>query len=151
MRRFRYRLERFLLIRRHRERELEYRVAEAQGICLTTERSIERARLNIAGSFGFRSQDAAGVDLEGLRSSELYRVRMGQRIDSLGAELVLQRGRLADVRKEYVVASRDRKVLEKLKERRAQEFAVDQKREEQKTLDEVATSMRYVAAQEGRE
>lgn len=141
MRRFRFRLEKLLVIRRYREREWEIRLAGATRIVLETKGRIALAEDGIARSFG-RSGAEGGAPLEtGLViSSERYRQGMSARIRSLEGDLVKQEAELAGVREGYLDASRRRKVLDKLKERQADATRRRQGREESAALNDLAVS-----------
>ena len=137
MRRFRFRLERLLALKRYGEREWEIKLARATGACVLTQQSIARSRRAWAESF--RAFRAGGLDLEGMLSAEAYRKRMEATVERLQAELERQSAELEEVRKGYLSASRERKVLAKLKERREAEYMRDQRRQEFNSMDEVAS------------
>ena len=142
MRRFRFRLERLLAIRRYREQEWELALASATGKVIAMHRRIRESQDGMVRSLGFgnRVGSTAALDLEAIVSAERYRAGMQARIRSLEAELVLQEAELEKVRAGYLEASRRRKVLDKLKERQADAYRRGQMREQIAVLNEIATS-----------
>ena len=137
MRRFRFRLERLLALKRYREREWETKLARATGACMLTQRSIDRSKRAWARSF--LSLGGDGLDLERILSAEAYRKRMEATVEQLEAQLERQTAELEEVRTGYLSASRERKVLAKLKERKESEYMRDQRQEEFKSMDEIAS------------
>ena len=137
MKRFRFRLERLLSLRRHRETEWEQRLAEATGRVVTVQREIgdrvaEKAR-------ALRDQYQGGIDVRRLLSTNEYMRRMDHEIEKEEALLVRFRREREALQEKYLEASRDRKVLERLKDRRAAEYAKLQRVEETKQLDDITS------------
>jgi flagellar export protein FliJ len=64
-------------------------------------------------------------------------------------ELGPARKKREEVNRSYLAASRARKVLDKLKERRAEEYYEEQRRKEGKTMDEFALYRTFGADCEG--
>jgi len=141
MRRFRFRLERLLAIRRHREREWEIRLAGATRVVLETKGRIVLAEEGIARSFGqLDARNGSRLEAELVVYAERYRQGMSARVRTLEEDLVRQEAELAEVRDGYLDASRQRKVLDKLKERQGEAVRRQQGREEIAVLNEVAMS-----------
>jgi flagellar protein FliJ len=141
MRRYRFRLERLLAIRRHVERDWELRLARATGVVLGTTARIEAARQGVAASFD-SPYDASwtGPRADLVAAAERYRQGMAARIQSFEQDLERQRADLEEVRVGYLEASRRRKVLDKLKERQAEAARRLAGRVEIATLNDIATS-----------
>lgn len=138
MRRFRFRLERLLGIRRHVEQEWELKLGRATGAVLATKARIAEAEEGIARSYG--SGLGGTLDAGLLYSSERFRQGMTARIKELGVLLEAQEAELEKVRQGYLEASRARKVLDKLKERQAEAARREQNRDEIAVLNDIATS-----------
>lgn len=68
-----------------------------------------------------------------------YMMRLDQEIENRTVELQLCERKREQVRKEYVKHSRDRKVLENLKDKRKVEYIDQQKIEEVKEIDDINT------------
>lgn len=135
MRAFKFKLERILALRKYREREREIKLAEATGECVQLRRDIadrqQRKRDMLAGQRGFGT--AALLD------SHLYMTRMQQESDKKTAALDKAEIRREEMQKEYLEASKDRKVLDKLKEKRSAGYLKEQRVEEVKEVDDINT------------
>ncbi len=140
MRRFQFRLERFLELRRWKERERELALAKVLGECLLLEKRIEEIAAEIAASLFAGFSTGTRIDIEAMTRRELYVQRLGHERERAQALLVEKRRELEEVRARYLEAARERKVLEKLKERRSEEYYDRQIDEEFKTIDEMNTS-----------
>ncbi|HTZ51342.1 MAG TPA: flagellar export protein FliJ [Spirochaetia bacterium] len=140
MRRFQFRLERFLELRRWKEREWELKLARAQGECLLLENRIRQIGEEIGASRLAQFSDGRRVDVEAMARRELYVQRLAVERERAQVTLVEKRREMEKVRAGYLEASRDRKVLDKLKERRSEEYYDRQLDEEYKAVDDLATS-----------
>ena len=140
MKRFRFRLERLLELRAHREREWLLRLAEAAGHCVRVSRGLEQNRSAVDSAFDTGLGAGAKVDLALLGYREQYLNRLGVERHRLEEELRQRLARKAEVQQKYLEVSRDRKVLDKLKEHKASEFRREQSREEFKTMDDLSSS-----------
>jgi flagellar FliJ protein len=140
MRRFQFRLERFLTLRRWKERERELALAKVLGECLLLERRIAEIAADIASSFLFVFRTGARVDVEAMARRELYVQRLARERERASAALVEKRRELEEVRAKYLEASRERKILDKLRERREEEYYEHQIDEEFKVVDDMNTA-----------
>jgi len=140
MRRFQFRLERFLELRRWKEREWELKLARAQGECLLLENRIRQIGEEIGASRLAQFSDGRRVDVEAMARRELYVQRLAVERERAQVTLVEKRREMEKVRAGYLEASRDRKVLDKLKERRSEEYYDRQLDEEYKAVDDLASS-----------
>ncbi len=140
MRRFQFRLERFLELRRHREREREIALARVLGQCLLLRRRITEIEGEVAGSYGLSFRAGDRIDIQAMAGRELYVRRLtGEKArteDALAARNV----ELEEVRAKYLEAAKERKVLDKLRERTEAEYYERQKDEEFKTIDDMNTA-----------
>ncbi len=153
MRRFQFRLERFLELRRWKEREWELKLARALGECLLLENRIREIAEEIGSSrlAAYTEPSAASggaglrVDVQAMARRELYVQRLAA--ESLRCQATLQEKRreMEKVRAKYLEASKERKVLDKVRERREREYYKRQVDEEYKTLDDMNTSAAAVA------
>ena len=73
---------------------------------------------------------------------ELYVQRLAAERERKTVELAVRTREMEEVRARYLEAARDRKVLDKLKERRAGEYYERQRDEEYKTIDDLNTAAR---------
>ena len=140
MRRFQFRLERFLELRRWKEREWEIALAKVLGECLLLEKRISEIAAEVSASFLSVFRTGTLVDIEGMARRELYVLRLARERERTEEELAVKRAELEQVRGKYVEAARARKVLDKLKERRAGDYYEHQLDEEFKTIDDINTA-----------
>jgi flagellar FliJ protein len=140
MRRFQFRLERFLDLRRWKEREWEIRLAHATGKVVLLKNRIAEIGAEIGASYGRSFTSGAAVDVDAMAGRELYVQRLAAERARKSAELEVRTREMEEVRVRYLEAARDRKVLDKLKDRRAGEYYERQRDEEYKTIDDLNTA-----------
>jgi flagellar protein FliJ len=144
MKRFRFDLEKLLELRAYREREAEQELARAMGELASIEahlRALAEERVTVAAD-----RFAPGRTSADMRSAELYLLRLDKMKEALfeaaaKAELVV-----AAAREAYVEASRERKVLDKLKEKRKSEYRKASGIEEIKAMDDISSGSEARAA-----
>lgn len=139
MRQYQFRLERLLSIRKYRELEWELKLATVTGECVRLEGEIaelDRARrTTLATRFAGR-----GLDMNYLAASELYMRRIDARTTSDLRDLETKERERDEVRESYLTASRERKVLDRLKERRAVAYRREKLKEETFQVDDMSGS-----------
>jgi flagellar protein FliJ len=140
MRRFRFRLERFLELRRWKERQWEIALAKILGECLRLERRIEAIGEEIGASRLVAYTEGARIDVEAMALRDHFVMRLAHERERTREILTVKRVELEKVRASYLEASRDRKVLDKLKERRSDEYYERQLDEEFKSIDDMSTA-----------
>jgi flagellar FliJ protein len=128
MRRFRFRLEKFLQLRRWKEREREIALAKVLGEVLLLEKRI--------AEIGQENR----IDVEAMARRELYAQRLAHEREQRRAALVVKRGELDQARARYMEASKERKVLDKLRERREAEYYKQAVDEEFREIDDMNTA-----------
>ena len=136
MKAFRFKLERILNLRKHREREWEIRLAGITGECVGLSREIEERSLRKAGAF---LKGMAGEEAGAYLLTHRYMARLDQEIEKMSAELAVCERKREEIKLEYLKYSRERKVLDNLKEKRAAEYSAEQKIEEVKQIDDINT------------
>ncbi len=141
MLKFRFRLERLLDIRKYREREWELKLAVITGICVSLENEIKDVLAEKSRSFR-RRYELFGNDVNGLKTMELFMARLERKAEKLKKELAIRELEREEIQKQYLAVSKERKVLEKLKEKRADEYYREQMQEEMKVLDDISTGAR---------
>jgi len=136
VRRFSFDLEKVLELRAFREREAEMELGRAVGELALVEQKI----MNIAAERVIIAAErfAGGRSSAEMRNSELYLIRLDQTRDTLleaaaKAELVVETKRDA-----FNEASRERKVMDKLKDKRRAEYRKEALLDEIKTLDDLS-------------
>jgi flagellar FliJ protein len=147
VKRFRFRLERLLELRAHREREALYRLAEATGHCVRLARRIQETVSLRGPAFRSAPGGAGTLDLGLFAYRERYLAWLEATRRRLSEELARREKQRLEVQASYLQAAREHKVLEKLKERRAAEHRRQARIEEFNVLDDVAASQ-YIRARE---
>jgi len=140
MRRFQFRLESFLGLKRHKEREQELALARALGECLLLKRRISDIDGEVDESRSRSFSSGKTVDIESMARRELFIERLlreRERTEVLLAEKTVE---MEKVRARYLQAAKERKVLDKLKERKASDYYEKQKDEEFKAIDDMNTA-----------
>lgn len=140
MRRFAFKLEKVLELRRFAEREWEYKLAEATSHVIGVENEIsDWAERRTATSTTHVPNGR--VDMGVLRSREDYVNLIEDRVLQLQSRLVTLQAEREKVRARYLEVSQRRKALSKLKERQGHEYYKGALKEETRNLDEIAVSM----------
>jgi flagellar FliJ protein len=140
MRRFQFRLERFLELRRWKEREWELALAKILGECLLLEKRITEIAEEIGTSLLSVFVSGRRIDIEAMARRELYVQRLAVERERTKVTLAKRRVELEKVRAKYLEAAKDRKVLDKLKERQQGEYYEKQIDEEYKSIDDMNTA-----------
>ncbi len=142
MQRFRFRLDRFLEIRRYRERQAELALAAATGRCVELRNRIADARARMAQQLVERARPGGVLDLEQLRWSEAYRRQLSAVVEASARDLVVRERQRREAQAVYADRSRERKVLDKLRERRQREYYHEARSRDARTLDDVSQASR---------
>ena len=140
MRRFQFRLERFLELRRWKEREWELALAKVQGECLLLETRIAEIGEEIGSVRLAGYVDGSRIDVEWMARRDQFIQRLAVERERTRERLTERRKELEKVRARYLEASKERKVLDKLKERRAAEYYERQRDDEFRTIDDMNTA-----------
>ena len=137
MRRFAFKLEKVLELRRYAEREWEIKLAQATSRVIEVEREVGAWTRRRGETTAIR-MNLGPVDVELFQGREDYVGLIDQRVAALNHRLVALEAEREKVRRGYLEASRRRKALSKLKERREDEYYHEALREETRTIDEIA-------------
>ena len=146
MRRFRFRLEKVLQLRQHREQEAKIELGMAISILAEIENKIKHNELLRAQSSQQRfsgiaaAEGGAGAIASGAVSMfawDAYILRLEQEAERLMEEAAQAELVVEEKRAQYVEASRELKVMEKLKERRAAEHRKEMFVAQTKELDDL--------------
>jgi flagellar FliJ protein len=136
MRRFRFKLEKLLELRGFHERKAELVLAEKAGRCNVLEGKLrENAESRVRAG---REMFSRGRSIADFRASELYIVRLDRDRERLLEELAAAELEREKARADYVEKRKAREVLDKIKERRQEEYYRLAEREEIKALDDLA-------------
>ncbi|UCF97646.1 MAG: flagellar FliJ family protein [Spirochaetaceae bacterium] len=140
MRRFHFRLERLFEIRSYREQQWLAKLAAASGLCTRLSHKITENGEAARGAFYIDSRRGQELDLSMLTYREHYINRLGQEQRKLKRELEEKLQARAQVLEKYQEVSRDKKVLEKLKEKRESDYYARAKLDEFKAVDDLTSS-----------
>jgi len=136
MRRFTFKLEKILKLRENREHETELELGRAVGALSALElrirQVVEEQAVAIQNRFSSRN------DFTQMLSYELYILRLEQTKAKLFEDAARAELEVEKARQIYLEASRDRKVISKLKERQEQEYRRAASLEEIKTIDDLS-------------
>lgn len=138
MKRFHFNLQRILALREYREKDWEIKLGEVTGRCVRLKQSILERTRNRESALRAWHQTAL-TDVLYARSMEEYIRRMNHEQARLEVELEQAEAEREEVQKQFIEASRERKVLENLKDKRMQEYYKDQLKTEFKNIDEMNT------------
>ena len=138
MKAFSFNLEKVLNLRKFREDEAKIELGRAVGILSELENRLRRLGLEIvsAEEAQFCTDNSARVIQQYMR----YLVRLENTRDQLLKEAAAAELKVEQARNVFIEASRERKVLDKLKEKRYKEYRGFVLAEEIKTLDDVVRS-----------
>jgi len=137
MRRFTFKLEKILRLRENREHETELELGKAVGALSALELRIKQVAEE--QSAAIQNRFSSSNDFTQMRNYELYILRLDQTKESLLKAAALAELEVEKAREIYLEASRDRKVISKLKERQEQEYRKTAKLEEIKTIDDISS------------
>ena len=99
MKRFRFKLERILSLRKHREREWEIKLAEITGECVRLAREIEERSISKAEVF---MKGAPAGEAHAFLTVHRYMARLDQEIAKKSAELAVCEQKREEVKREYL-------------------------------------------------
>ena len=146
MKRFRFRLQRLLDVRRHEEQQVQLRLGAATGKVVAIDRRLDEITVQQRVELAARS---ASFDTGSLLAGELYRTRLDQERQRLLGERKQRAEELGAVLAEYAEVARRRKVVDKLRERRERQFEREQRAQEIAAADDL-TNSRVAAARGAR-
>lgn len=138
MKKFAFRLEKVLELRRYKEKEVELRLAAKEGECLQLEHLILALMQRNRQAFLERGQSA--MDISALLAYDNFSRRMEKEIERNQQLLVQKQMEREVIQREFLEVQKKRKVLDKLKEKKYVAFRQEFKREEIKRLDDLSTA-----------
>ena len=147
MKEFRFNLERILALRRYTEREWEIRLAEATRPCIELSGRIREAVRQRSEELERRF--SGGLSSENLVASHLYTSRLEQETERHRIALERAEEERIGVQQKYLDAQRNRKVLDKVKERQADDYRILRIREEVAENDEIGATLSSPARLKG--
>jgi flagellar FliJ protein len=135
MKTFSFNLEKILDLREYREQETKIELGKAIGVLSEIENNIKSV-----AEERFRAGNQFSGDGAMIRSYMLYVNRLDLKKEWLLGEAAKAEQKVEEAREIYLEASRERKVLDKLKEKRAAEYKKFVLAEETKVLDDLSSA-----------
>jgi flagellar FliJ protein len=132
MKRFKFSLEKVLELRAYRGREAEIELGRAIAILTEIENRIFNLAQERIKAAGERFSQGSGR----IQDYDRYILRLDKTRDHLLEDAARAELKAAEAREAYLAASRERKVIDKLRERRQDEYRRKMLAEEIKTLDD---------------
>ncbi|WP_010259176.1 flagellar export protein FliJ [Treponema primitia] len=139
MKRFRFGLQRVLELREYAEREAEIELGKAVGALTLIEQRIAAVAEDRFDAAAKRF--APGNGLAEMQNYDRYILRLDQTRDKLLMDAARAELVVAEKRDIFLEASRERKVLDKIKDKRKAEYRKFAQAEENKELDDIAARM----------
>jgi flagellar FliJ protein len=137
MRRFKFSLEKALQLREYHEKETEIDLGHAVGALTQIEQAIDATTEERSAAAAERF--SAGFSVSDILTFDHYVQRLDAAKAHLAREAEKATARVENARGVYLEASRDRKVLSNVKERREKEYRKAVLAEETKVLDDIAS------------
>ncbi len=141
MKKFKFKLKKLLELRQYKEREAEIALGHAMGELVRIENEIKNiaAKRLDAARLRFESSQTAAE----MRYTDLYILRLDRTTDKLLEEAAKAELKVSEARDIFLEASKEKKILEKLKEKREKDYKKFVLSEEVKAIDEIANSSIY--------
>ena len=140
MKPFNFGLEKVLNLRKHYEDEAKIELGKAVGILAALESrlyAVGRERVKAASE-----QFVPGNSAAMMQQYMFYILRLDNTKEELLKETALAEMKVDEAREGFLEASRERKVLDKLKDKRYKEYRKENLNEEMKTLDDISAAGR---------
>ena len=141
MKRFKFNLEKALKLREHHEKETKIDLGRAIGALTQIEQAINATTAERSAAAAERF--SAGFSVSDILTFDHYVQRLDATKVQLTREAEKASALVEDARGVYLEASRDRKVLSNVKERREKEYHKDMLVEETKALDDIASGSKF--------
>ncbi|MDR1389621.1 MAG: flagellar export protein FliJ [Treponema sp.] len=140
MKAFAFKLEKLLKLRRYREQETEISLGRETGRLSAIEARIKliAGEKKAAAAERFAKNNGA----RDIITIDNYMLRLEQTKENLLQAAAKQELLVEEARAVFLEASRERKIIDKLKDRRAAEYRAFYLREETKTIDDISSSSR---------
>ncbi|MDR2577905.1 MAG: flagellar export protein FliJ [Chitinispirillales bacterium] len=145
---FTFRLESLLTVKKNKEEEIKLRLAEKNREAETVRQEIEQAhdKLKIFQKEGKEKRRGGGEDVQSMRNSVSYRnalklelLKAGQKLDDVMVSLY-------GINQELIKAAQERRAVEIIKENRYEEWKRENAAAEQKFIDDLS-QQRFIRSQ----
>ena len=139
MKRFSFRLQTLLDMKKRNEEEMARKVAEKNNEILRTYKSLEEGRDSLARfQADEKKQRSLGLDALLLRLSVVHRHTLQREIETQGRRIVGLKQELQTVLQSLTLAKKETWTLENLRDKKRSQWKRDSLREEQKFNDDVS-------------
>lgn len=142
MREFHFRLQSILDVRRYQEDQRRLELGAIASRCARLQRDIDARRVERRRVLTVLEPDRHSGDVAYRIVQAAYAMRLEKEAQALEAELRTAEQERLEAVERYRLARRDADVLERLRDRRAAVYRKEQKRDEQKRMDDIAMSRR---------
>lgn len=133
MKRFEFSLETVLKLREGQEREWENRLAAISGECVNISRKIDHYKEEKSRC----ATDNQFKDVNSLMAVANYQARMDRQVKEAGKMLLIKEKERESVLKDFIEASKKRKILDKLKEKKLEEYHHQRNKFDEKLNDDI--------------
>jgi flagellar FliJ protein len=141
MKRFNFRLQKYLSLKRQQEDIQRLILSNAQTAYDAEQRALELIEERIKALLEYNTTlRQRQLNIELLLFAESYHIVLSQQKESQAVSVENALSRVAAEREKYLTLQKDRKLLERLREKLWQQFYQDSLSDEQKALDEIGTS-----------
>jgi flagellar FliJ protein len=141
MKRFNFRLQKYLSLKRQEEDIQRLILSNTQAAYDAEQRALTLIERRIEALLEYNTTlRQMQLNIELLLFAESYHTVLSQQKESQAVSVEEALRRVTAEREKYLVLQRDRKLLERLREKLWQQFYQDSLRDEQKALDEIGTS-----------
>lgn len=138
MKRFVFGLEKILKLRNYAEQEARLELGRTVGALAEIETDLKY--LAEARFIAAEEQVAEGTNADNIRHYMYYIARLDNEKERLLKEAALAEQKVEEARKVYLEAAREKKAMEKLKEKSEKAYKKNTLSEEQKTMDDISNS-----------
>ena len=140
MKKFNYRFQKILQLRMDKENEIRNNLGKINKIILEKENEFEMIHKryeDFLNSLNDSVQEGIYVrDMQAVSNNKQYLI---QKMDRLKHELSALVERRIEIQKELIEANKQRKIMEKLKEKEIEQYQAMEALEESKTVDQIVT------------
>jgi flagellar FliJ protein len=139
MKKFNFKLEKLLELRSYSEQEAKIALGHAVGELNRIETEIKNVAAKRLEAASLRFKQGSSADE--MRYVDIYILRLDRTADKLMEDAAKAELKVSEARDVYLEASKEKKIIEKLKEKKEKEYKKIVLSEEDKALDEISSSM----------
>mgnify|MGYP003879810909 FL=1 len=139
MRGFRFSLDRLLRLKERKEEQMKNELKRKRDEIAAVEEKLKELEEGIEQAYEEERKIIMGED-ESLRREDVvvFRAQLHERKKETEKKLLVLRAEERALMKRLVEVMKEKRTLERLKERRYREFAMEQNRQDMRTMDEIA-------------